>query len=133
MSGTRRVILIIAGLLIAVTGMFPPWTGIYPARGFQIEWQYGRAPLFDAPSKAAVAQKGPGEVREAGTKLGSRAISVIKVQIDHSRLIVEWVVVMALAGVALLLTGNRDGMFRRQAASTNEHSNHHSPEEGADP
>jgi len=93
LGSPQKKIVILAGLLFALIGIFPPWIGTLPK--LNMEWSYGYAPLIDPPSRVAVYKEF--DVR------ASAGLELVQVHIDYGRLMVQWAVVIAVAGVGLFV------------------------------
>jgi len=79
-------ILIAAGVIFVAIGLFPPWTYTFDAQSIHSEKPAGYALIVSPP--------GPEET-------GSPAFGV---RLDISRLLVQWLVLVAATGDLILLT-----------------------------
>lgn len=99
-ASPQKKVVILAGLLFALIGIIPPWTGTLPMKN--LEWSYGYAPVFDPPSQAAVSEKG-GSPLQSLSETEAWGAQFVKVHIDYGRLLVQWAVVIAVVGVGLFV------------------------------
>jgi hypothetical protein len=98
MTPYQRVVILSGIVLIAVIGLYPPWTVTYHPNGWKDEWIYhGHSLLFEAPA-----------VRGAHSLSIALDLLNWKASIDRERLLIEWAIVATVtAGLVLILNPRR--------------------------
>jgi len=101
----RRTVLAVGLLAIAAMGVFPPWVTA-PERHPSATTPAGYHFLLNGPAPpprpSRFAEAYDNSLYGKSTSEGPRFV-----RIDYARLAVQWVVVVALVGVAMALTGPR--------------------------
>jgi hypothetical protein len=88
---TKQIVLIFSAVAFLACGLCPPWVCVYKVEGAYLEKDGGYGLIFAPPSPDSHVDKLPGW---QGTG------STWSTKIDMSRLVVEWVCVCALTGLA---------------------------------
>jgi hypothetical protein len=84
MNKAQKWVIGVAGAIVALMGIFPPWIEIFRGNGAIISQKLGSFALFDPPNAT---------------------ISNRSVEVDTQRLLIAWVVVVVIAAVCLLFAG----------------------------
>jgi hypothetical protein len=106
----RRAILKLTALAIVVSGLFPPWVFTFDKSGYNDEqgWHSqrnaGYACIFTPPKPHFVSNANGKVISTIGADgkdlFGDEFFAYFGVKLDLSRLLVEWVCIVAVSGAA---------------------------------
>ena len=99
MRTPARIILIVGLSLIMLASLFPPMRISFAPRLENLS--YGRAFIFNL---TGISKSGYVGYRGEDVKSQRKNWGTVSSQVDYYRLVVEWIIISAGAGVALLIT-----------------------------
>jgi len=114
----EKLVILIGALLLAMMGIFPPWVGYYETYSGALNvanykhpaYPIGYAPIFSPPKIVTVTEDGRyGIIHPVILILGKKAMGpeldgaeyAEGVEVDTTRLLIQWAVVLVITGAIL--------------------------------